>query len=104
MISEKHGKWYTLRFKFQVVMQILNLTKAIGQIDRYYGVHPDTPPHWQKEFIEKGREIFSQQTTIEDYEKLIEELERLIGHKEVVDIALLRNFLAGSSPRGNKLS
>ena len=84
-------------------MEILSRTKAVGQIARSYGVHPVTLTHWKREFIEKGPEIFSQQTTVHEYEKRIEELERLIGHKEV-EIALVKNFLAGSSGRGKKLS
>ena len=78
-------------------MEILSRTKAVGQIARSYGVHPVTLTHWKREFIEKGPEIFSQQTTVHEYEKRIEELERLIGHKEV-EIALVKNFLAGRSP------
>jgi len=34
MMSEKHVKRYTTRFKFEVVMEILSETKAIGQIAR----------------------------------------------------------------------
>jgi transposase-like protein len=50
-MSEKHGKRYTPRFKFQVVREILSGTKAIGQIARSYGVRPVTLTHWKKEFI-----------------------------------------------------
>jgi len=57
----------------------------------------------KKEFVEKGTEIYSPQTMIQEYEKRIEDLERLIGHKRV-EIALLNNLLAGSSPRAKKLS
>jgi transposase len=103
MMSEKTGKRYTARFKFQVVLETLRGTKAIGQVARSYGVHPVTISHWKKDFLEKGPEIFAQETTIHEYEKRVEELERLIGHKEV-EIALLKNFMAGSSPRGKKLS
>lgn len=53
--------------------------------------------------MEKGPELFSQQATIHEYEKKIQELERLIGHKGV-EIALLKNFLAGSSPGKRKSS
>jgi len=101
MVSEKHGKRYTTRFKFQVVLEVLRATKNIGQIARMYGVHPITITHWKKEFLEKGPEIFGQQNTLQEYEKRIQELERLIGHKEV-EIALLKNFLAGSSPGRKK--
>lgn len=66
MMSEKHAKRYTPRFKFQVVMEILSGTKAIGHTALSYGVHPVTLTHWKKEFIEKGPEIFSQQTTIQE--------------------------------------
>ena len=68
---------YTPRFKFQVVMEILSRTKAVGQIARSYGVHPVTLTHWKREFIEKGPEIFFQQTTVHEYEKRIEELENI---------------------------
>lgn len=97
MVSEKHGKRYTSRFKFQVVLEVLTGSKTIGQVARSYGVHPITITHWKKEFMEKGPKIFGEDTTLHEYEKQIRELERLIGHKEV-EIALLKNFLAGSSP------
>jgi len=47
-----------------------------------------------KEFIEKGPELFSEQTTIHEYEKRIQELE----------IVLLKNFLSGSSAMRRKSS
>ena len=97
----KQGRRYTAKFKFQVILELLKGSKTIGQIARAYGVHPITISHWRKEFIEKGPELFSQQTTIHEYEMKIQELERLIGHKEV-EIDLLKNFLSGSSPRKRK--
>jgi transposase len=97
MMSNKQGKRYTPRFKFQVVMETLNSTKTIGQIAKGYGVHPITIHKWKKEFLEKGPELFGQKTTIHEYERKMQELERLIGQKEV-EIALLKNFLAGASP------
>lgn len=102
-MSEKYGKRYTARFKFQVMLEVLRGTKTTGQIARAYGVHPITVTHWKREFMEKGPEIFGQQATLHEYERKIQELERLIGHKEV-EIALLKNFLAGSSPPRRKSS
>jgi len=86
-----------------VILELLKGSKTIGQIARAYGVNPITISHWKKDFMEKGPELFSQQVTIHEYEKKIQELERLIGHKEV-EIALLKNFLAGSSPGKRKSS
>ncbi|MDH4219378.1 MAG: transposase [Candidatus Aminicenantes bacterium] len=96
-MSNKNTKRYTPRFKFQVVMETLRSTKPIGQIAKAYGVHPITIHKWKREFIEKGPELFGQKTTIHEYEKKMRDLERLIGQKEV-EIALLKNFLAGASP------
>ncbi len=101
MMMSKHGRRYTAKFKFQVILEFLKGSKTIGQIARAYGVHPITISHWKKEFMEKGPELFSQKTTIHEYERKIQELERLIGHKEV-EIALLKNFIAGSSPEKRK--
>jgi transposase-like protein len=96
MMSLKEAKRYTPRFKFQVIMEVVKGSKTIGQIVRAYGVHPITITHWKKEFFEKGPEIFGQKTTLHEYEKKVRELDQLIGHKEL-EIALLKNFLLGSS-------
>jgi len=101
MMMSKQGRRYTAKFKFQMILELLKGSKTIGQIARAYGVHPITISHWKKEFLEKGPELFSQKTTIHEYERKIQDLERLIGHKEV-EIALLKNFLAGSSPGKRK--
>jgi len=85
-------------------METIKSSKAIGQIARAYGVHPITIHNWRKEFMEKGPEIFGKKTTIHEYENKIRELEQLIGHKEVEEIALLKNFLARSPPRSRKSS
>jgi len=95
------AKRFTPRFKFQIVLETLKGEKAVGQIARSYGMHPISIHRWKKEFLEKGPEIFSQDTTIHEYENRIAELERLIGHKEV-EIALLKNFLTGTSPEKKK--
>jgi transposase-like protein len=98
MKSRNLTKQYTPKFKFQVVLEVLKGDKTMGQIAKGYGVHPVTLSHWKTEFLDKGAEVFGQRGTIDEYEERIRELERLIGHKEV-EIALLKNFLAGSSPQ-----
>lgn len=100
-MSSNPAKRFTPRFKFQIVLETLKGEKAIGQIARSYGMHPMSIHRWKKEFLEKGPEIFCQDTTIHEYEKKIADLERLIGHKEV-EIALLKNFLTGTSPERTK--
>jgi hypothetical protein len=50
---------------------------------------------WRKTVLERGPELFSQDTAVADYERRIGDLERLVGQKEV-EIALLKNFLGQS--------
>ena len=101
MRSKKLGKRYTPKLKFQIVLEVLQGGKKMGQIAKAYGVHPVTITHWKGEFLEKGPEVFGQSGTFQEYEKKILELEQLIGHKEV-EIALLKNFLGESSPGRRK--
>ncbi|SRR5512139_3869517 len=103
MKSRNLGKQYTAKFKFQVVLEVLKGEKTAGQIAKAYGVHPVTLSHWKNEFLDKGPEVFGQRGMVDEYERRIQELERLIGHKEV-EIALLKNFLAGSSPQRRRSS
>ena len=55
-------------------------------------VHPNPASAWKRTLLEKGPEIFAQDSTVAEYERRIAKLERLLGQKEV-EIALLKNFL-----------
>ncbi len=83
---------YSARFKFQVVTELLAGDKKSAQVAKAYGIHPNTVNTWKQTFLEKGPEVFAQDSLVAEYERRIAELERLIGKKEV-EIALLENFL-----------
>lgn len=85
-------KRYSPKLKFQVVLELLEGDKTIGQIAKAYGVHPNTASNWKRTLLEKGPEIFAQDGTVAEYERRIAELEQLVGKKEM-EIALLKNFL-----------
>jgi len=59
--------------KFQIVVEILKGEKTVGQLTRSYNLHPISIHRWKKEFLEKGAEIFRQNTTIHEYERKIED-------------------------------
>lgn len=80
------------KLKFQVVLELLQGDKTVGQIAKAYGVHPNSINKWKNEFLEKGPEVFDQEGVVADYEKQMADLEQLLGKKEV-EIALLKNFL-----------
>ena len=86
------AKKYPPKLKFQVVLELLQGEKTVGQIAKAYGVHPNSVHKWKKEFLEKGPEVFDQDGVVAEYEDRIADLEQLLGKKEV-EIALLKNFL-----------
>jgi transposase len=85
-------KRYSPKLKFQVVLEALSGEKTTGQIAKEYGIHPNSVALWKKQFLEKGPELFSEDSTVQEYEGRIRDLEQLLGKKEV-EIALLKNFL-----------
>lgn len=85
-------KSYPPRFKFQVVMELLQGEQSVGQLAKTYNVHANSILKWKKQLLDKGPEVFAQDGTVAEYEKRIEQLEQLLGKKEV-EIALLKNFL-----------
>ena len=92
----KKGKRYSPRFQFQVVLEVLKGDRDAVEIARAHGLHPTTVARWKREFLENGAEVFGKNSTVAQYEKKIKEMERLLGRKEV-EIALLHNFMDGSS-------
>ena len=75
-------------------MEALAGEKTPGQIAKQYGVHPNSVALWKKKFLESGAEVFTEDNTVQEYERRIGELEQLLGKKEVEIALLKRNFLA----------
>ena len=85
-------KRYSSKLKFQVVLEELTGEKTPGQIAKQYGLHPNSVGLWKRQFLERGAEIFSEDDSVQEYERRLADLEQLLGKKEV-EIALLKNFL-----------
>lgn len=86
------AKRYTPKLKFQVVQELFQGDKTLGQVAKAYQAHPNTVNNWKQTLLDKGPEIFNQNGTVAEYERCIANLEQLLGKKEV-EIALLKNFL-----------
>ena len=88
-------KSYTPKFKFQLVLEILQGERSEVELGRIYGVHHTTLSKWKRQFLDHGAEVFSSNEEVKRYEKRLAELERMIGQKEI-ELALLKNFMGGS--------
>jgi len=89
---QQRRRKHTGKLKFQVVLEAISGAKTPGQIAKAYGIHPNSVGLWRKIFLERGPEIFESDGSSSELDRRIEELERLLGKKEV-EIALLKNFL-----------
>jgi transposase len=86
---------YSPKLKAQVVLEVLSGERTPAQVAKAYGVHANSVGLWKRQFLERAPEIFSRDTTVQEYERRIGELEQLLGKKEV-EITLLKNFLRRS--------
>ena len=89
------AKRYSAKFKFQVVLEVMQGDKTPAQVAKAYDIHPNTLNNWKQTLLENGPELFAKTGLAAEYEQRIAELERLLGKKEV-EIALLKNFLGQS--------
>ena len=92
----RKGERYSPRFQFQVVLEVLKGDREAVEIGRAHNLHPTTVARWKKELLEKEAEVFGKDGTVARYEKRIQEMEKLLGRKEV-EIALVRSSTEGSS-------
>jgi len=91
-MAKKRGKRYTPKFKFDVVLEALSSGEQDAQVARRYGVHPVTLSNWKKIFLSNGQQVFSSKSNEAAQQKKINQLEQMLGRKEV-ELALARNFL-----------
>lgn len=85
-------KRYSPKFKFRIVMELIEGNKSAAQVAKAYGVHPNTVNNWKQKLLESGPEIYAKDGIVTEYEQRIAKLEQLLGKKEV-EIALLKNWL-----------
>lgn len=85
-------KRYSARFKFEVALAAVIGDRNIAQIAAMYGVHASTVSRWKRELLKKGPEVFATESTVEQLEQHVADLERLLGQKEA-EIARLTSLV-----------
>jgi transposase len=98
----KKVKKHSAEFKFKVVLESF-LKNNVAEVARQYAVHPNQLSLWRKEFVNNGHQAFEIDNLKEEakYRKKIEQLENLIGKKEV-EISILKNYLDFYAPLDGK--
>lgn len=77
---------------------MLSGEKSVAQIAKAYGVHTNSVNAWKRAFLDKGPEVFSQDSEVKAYERRIAELERLLGQKKVRGPGIA-SYYVGALPR-----
>ncbi len=86
------GKRYTPKFKFNVVLELLESDRSVPDVARTYDIHPNTLYNLKEAFLENRSEVFGGEDEIKEHEEKIDELEHLPGKTEV-ELALAKSFL-----------
>lgn len=90
------SKTYSAKFKFRVVLEVLQSERSQAEIARAYGRHTRSRSRTGKRnSTGEGAKVFGGDEELKRQQKKIADLEQLLGKKEV-EIALLKNFLGGS--------
>lgn len=84
-------KSYSASFKATVVLEALRSQATDAEVARQHNVHPVTLSHWKRHFLEHAAEVFSGRDAEKQHQRRINQLEQMLGRKEV-ELALLRNF------------
>ncbi len=89
-------KKHSAKVKFQAVLETLVGENKMIDVARSYGLNPNLITKWRKEFFEKGPQIFELGTSGQESERKTDDLQRIIGKKEV-EIELLKKYLGNLS-------
>jgi transposase-like protein len=89
----KKVKKHSSEFKFKVVLESY-IKDNVAEVSRQYGINANQLSLWRKQFISQGHQAFEGDASKGDakFRKKIEQLENLIGKKEV-GISILKNYL-----------
>lgn len=86
-------KQHNADFKARVAMAALSGEKSLAELSSEFGVHATMISTWKQELMKRASELFrrgSKAPTIDDAQKVIDDLHRKIGQLQVE-----RDFLAG---------
>lgn len=90
-LSTKRRK-FNARLKFQLAIEAIQGRVSQIELSRQYNINQNLITRWRKELLEKGYQIFENGKSSAEPGRKVEELENLIGKKEI-EIQLLKKFL-----------
>ena len=98
-MSSKKPKRYHPSFKFRIVLDSF-VKNSVSGVARRYEVAANQLSTWRKQFLDKGAVVFETKKADREkqLEKKLDQLENLIGKKEI-EINLLKKYLDFYAPQ-----
>ena len=79
------------QLKFQLAIEAIKGKVSQAELSRQYETDPKLVSKWKNDLIERGHQVFESKK--DNSQKQIEQLENVIGKKEI-EIQLLKKFLS----------
>jgi len=92
---DKPRRTYTPEFKVQMVLEIINGKKSLGEASREYGIKDSVLSRWWQEFLERAPQLFEQEQRRDNQAGRMAELERVIG-RLTVQLEMVKNVFRTS--------
>src|SRR5512139_251252 len=79
----KKRRSFSAEFKARVVLELLTGDKGLMEASREYGIKDTVLSRWKQEFVARASELFEPAQEVQDRDRRIAELERVIGRLTV---------------------
>ena len=88
-MAKKNSKRYSPEFKARVALEASQEQDTLAQIGHRYHVHPVLVGQWKKQLLERAAEAFRRDKSMDDADRVHDELLKKIG-----ELTVERDFLA----------
>lgn len=96
---------FSAEYKAKVVLDILTSGKSLGQASREYGIKDSVLSRWKQEFLERAPQVFSGESSKDQQEERVAELERMVGRLTMeLDMAKKVTSYLNSTTNGSERS
>lgn len=75
----KRRRTFSAEFKAKVVLEMISGEKGLMQASREYGIKDTLLSRWKQEFVAHAAELFEPGGDVQERDRKIAELERMIG-------------------------
>jgi len=75
----KRRRSFSAEFKAKVVLELISGEKGLMEASREYGIKDTLLSRWKQEFVSHAAELFEPAGEVQERDRKIAELERMIG-------------------------